>query len=67
MIEAGDIVTVDGYHGVAFFVDHVNNSEDKFKAHMVGDDKMFVFHKEEAIDILEEDSVCSCGQVGCPW
>ena len=62
-ISRGNLIEVEGYGGIAFFVDEVDG--DQVVAHMVGDDRPH--HLDvTAVTPLDED-VCSCGQIGCAW
>ena len=37
----------------------------KIQAHMVGDDQVFIFNRDELTTISEDDYCPECGQVGC--
>jgi hypothetical protein len=55
----------DGSASYAEYEDVVNTS--MVNAHMVGDDRNFVFDVDD-LTPLEDDEYCgSCGQVGCGW
>lgn len=65
----GEVVTVRGQTGVAFYIDRceINDGEPTLHGHMVGDDRDFVID-EANVTVLTEDDYCpGCGQIGCGW
>ena len=37
-----------------------------WNCHMIGDDRNFEIHQDD-MQVLEDGSVCHCGQLGCDW
>jgi hypothetical protein len=74
----GQTVTVDGWRGIAFYVDEIDTAADEdtvwtgieeptgmLRAHMVGDDRTFVVDPDDC-SVIEEGEWCAeCGQMGC--
>lgn len=60
-----DLDMQDGWDWVPEFEEVEDRT--RVNAHMVGDDRPFVFDIEDIKVLPEEDHVCSCGQEGCGW
>lgn len=62
----GASVTVSDYPGIAWYVSHIQPTDDgRVVCVMVGDDRYFVFDREDLRPLAREDYCGSCGQIGC--
>jgi hypothetical protein len=62
----GAKVTVEGYRGVAWWVDHIQPEDNsRVACVMVGDDRRFTFERSELAALAREDYCGECGQIGC--
>lgn len=50
--------------GIAWFID-ADDGQGTLRAHMVGDDREHIFYEQDVLETLDEDGICSCGQIGC--
>ena len=62
---SGTPVTVEGYRGIAWRIDHVSPIEDRVVCIMVGDDRQFTFGRDELTPLAREQFCGECGQIGC--
>jgi hypothetical protein len=67
-IDTDNRYRVEGYEGVAFWVDRwCEDDEDCLLMVMVGDDYRHHIDKTQAF-VIDDDEYCGgCGQIGCGW
>ena len=66
-MKCGDVVRVDGWGGVAFWLKAIDEDDNRARVVMVGDDRVYTVDLDDC-SVLKDNEYCvECGQIGCGW